>query len=134
MSDTEKGEQNTTGFADLVLSNLTASDTVCSTSGLPITCTIENTGDLEAKYFSVHYYLSDDQVITGSDQELGYHMIESLKPHEKQELNDTLQIPAGTPMKMYSIGAIADPSNDIYEKNKSNNTVLLNHRVQIRDC
>ncbi len=130
----ETSDKNGTGFADLVLSNLNATESICSTAGLPITYIIENTGDLEAKYFSVHYYLSDDQVITGSDQELGYHIIENLKPHEKQELHDTLKIPLGTPMKMYSIGAIADPSNDIYEKNKINNTVLLNHRVQIKDC
>nr|WP_319538978.1 NosD domain-containing protein [uncultured Methanospirillum sp.] len=132
--DIKTGGQNGTGYADLVLSNLNATDSICSTSGLPITCMIENTGDLEARYFSVHYYLSDDQVITGSDEELGYHMVENLNPHEKQDLTDTLKIPVGTPMKMYSIGAIADPSNDIYEKNKINNNVLLNHRVQIRDC
>ncbi|PWR69952.1 NosD domain-containing protein [Methanospirillum lacunae] len=134
IKETEKKEPNSAYFAELVLSNLNATDSVCRTSGLPVTCLVENIGDLGAKYFSVHYYLSDDQVITGTDKELGYHMIENLNPHDKRELTDTLQIPAGTPAKMYFIGAIADPSNNIYEKDKINNTVLLNHRVQIRDC
>ena len=80
------------GFADLVISNLNATDSICSGSDLPISCTIENNGDLDARYFSVHYYLSDDLVISPSDNELGYHMIEYLNPHEKQELADTLQI------------------------------------------
>lgn len=133
-TETVKKESIDGYFAELVLSNLNATDSVCRTSGLPVTCVVENIGDLGAKYFSVHYYLSDDQVISGTDKELGYHMIENLNPHDKQELTDTLQIPVGTPEKLYFIGAIVDPSNDIYEKDKINNTVLLNHRVQIKDC
>ncbi|HWQ63205.1 MAG TPA: NosD domain-containing protein, partial [Methanospirillum sp.] len=132
--ETEKKDPSSGYFAELVLSNLNATDSICKSSGLPVTCTIENVGDLGAKYFSVHYYLSDDQVISGTDKELGYHTFENLNPHDKQELADTLQIPTGTPAKMFFIGAIADPSNDIYEKDKINNTVLLNHRVQIKDC
>lgn len=130
----EKQSNSVEGSADLVISALNATESSCITSEFPVTSTIENRGDIEADYFSIHYYLSDDQGITPSDKEIGYHQVESLKPHEKQEFTDSLKVPAETSIKSYSLGAIVDPSNDIYEKNKENNIALLNHSIQIKDC
>ncbi|MDD1728180.1 MAG: hypothetical protein LUQ50_03810, partial [Methanospirillum sp.] len=122
------------GSADLVISDLNATESSCIASEFPITSIIENNGDIDANFFSIHFYLSDDQGITPADKEIGYHEFGSLKPHEKLNIADMLHIPYGTGMRMFSIGAIVDPSNDIYEQNKSNNIAILNHRVQIKDC
>jgi parallel beta-helix repeat protein len=132
MTDAEKDIDG--DFADLVISNLNVTDSVCIGTDLPIASTVENIGYNGANYFSIHYYLSDDQVITTSDKEIGSHLIENLKPHEKRDIIDILKIPTETGLRMYFIGAIVDPSNNIYEKNKVNNIELLNHRVQIKAC
>ena len=129
-----KDSPSTNGSADLMISNLNTTESSCIASEIPVSITIENIGDIEAKDFSLHYYLSENQGITPSNTEVGYRKISSLKPHEKQEYTDTIKIPSGTGVRSYSFGAIVDPSNDIYETSKSNNVALLNHQIQIKDC
>lgn len=122
------------GSADIGILNITAPDETCILKEFPINITIENQGDLDARYFAIYYYISDDPVITTSDTNIGSRIVENIRPHERLEFQDVVNVAHGTGIKSYTIGAILDPANDIYEKNKLNNVLTPNHRIQIKNC
>jgi parallel beta-helix repeat protein len=120
--------------ADLTGVSIDTADSVCLSGELLVNATIENIGNLEAKSFSVHYYLSRSTGITISDTDVGSHQIDSLKPQENLTYSDTIRIPGGAGLGQYALGIIIDPSHNIYEMNKQNNVKVLNHRIQVQDC
>jgi parallel beta-helix repeat protein len=122
------------GNADIRIIDLSAPENACIAGEFPVNMTIENQGDLDAKYFSVYYYLSDDSGITPSDISLGSHLFEIIHPQEKLDVQDVITVPQGTAVKAYTVGAIADPANDIYEKNKQNNILAVSNRIQMETC
>lgn len=123
-----------TGSADLVILNISAPDEACMLNDLPIHFSIENQGDREASFFSIHYYLSEDLGISASDVEVGSYLVERLLPGEKLEIQDLGVIPTGLGVHPYSFGVIVDPANDIYELNKQNNIMPFNHRIVVKSC
>lgn len=123
-----------TGSADLAILNITVPDEACLAVELPIRVSIENQGDQEASFFSIHYYLSEDLGISASDVDVGSYLVERLLPGEQLEIQDQGIIPAGLGVRPYSFGVIVDPANDIYEQNKQNNIMPLIHRIVVKSC
>ncbi len=71
--------------------------------------------------FTVGYYLSVDNIITGSDKLIGTMTVNSLAPVGVSNGSTTVTVPATTPPGAYYIGACADIRNMQPESNEANN-------------
>lgn len=119
---------------DLTILDINTTNRTCLNTEFPINITIANKGNLEAEFFSVHYYLSEDTSITNSDRDVGSFQVDTLLPMGNETYTGKISLPPGIPIKYYSIGVIVDPENDIYESNKQNNAQISDKRLQITDC
>jgi hypothetical protein len=121
-------------YADLAVFSIVTPDAACISDEIIINTTIGNIGALEAKSFSLNYFLSQKISITPGDTEIGFHQIESLKPHENLTITERIKVPSNLGMKLYTLGTIIDPANNIYEENRLNNFKVADNQIQIRDC
>ena len=91
-----------------------------------VSTTISNTGSTDAVDVTVHYYLSDDAVITEEDQLLTTSTI-PLVPASGSVVNTPLnnqRIGAGSALGLYYVGVIIDQGDNISERDENNNISL----------
>jgi len=119
---------------DLVVSGVSSPERACQNSTLPVTITVANNGDMDAGTFFTQVYLSEDSGVTTSDREIGSFRIDGLESMQNLTLSENLSVSSDTPIKYYTIGAIVDPANDLYERNKQNNIGSFNQRIQVSAC
>jgi subtilase family serine protease len=119
---------------DLVVQDIKTTDKGCLNAAFPITTTIANQGNMEAGAFSLHYYLSEDSIISTSDRDIGSDMVEGLAPMENRTINGEISLPTSIPIKYYSVGVIIDPRDDVFESDKQNNHGKFSQRIQITEC
>jgi subtilase family serine protease len=108
---------------DLVVSTVTAPAAVSAGMPFAVTNTIKNnTGVLAPGPFSVAFFLSTDTTFDGSDIPLGAtRTVASLGPNAVSTATTMLTIPAGTPLGVYRILAVADSTGAVVEANDLNN-------------
>ncbi|HWQ67478.1 MAG TPA: NosD domain-containing protein [Methanospirillum sp.] len=140
ITETKNASTSSTGMssvkesADLIISNITVADSACLSEDIPIAFTVENIGSLNAENFSIHYYLAKSPSISSSDIDIGHQDLTLLKPQEARELTDTIQLSSSTGIQGYYLGVIVDPSNDVYEEHKENNSKILTNRLSVKAC
>jgi subtilase family serine protease len=93
---------------------------------ITITNTVTNNGPAPASSVYITFYLSTDSVITTSDTNLGYRVINSLPGAASSTADTVVTIPGNLAGGTYTIGAIADPYNSIKEPDENNNSLAGN--------
>ncbi|ALD20072.1 hypothetical protein AM218_01030 [Hymenobacter sp. DG25A] len=116
--------------ADLTVSGVslqTSSTTPGST--LTASASITNSGQGNATYSNVGYYLSTDQTFSVSDVPLATVSGGTLNAGSSATRGGTLSIPAGTSYGTYYVLCVADPDKQESESNENNNVAVITLKV-----
>ncbi|AIZ64717.1 hypothetical protein PK28_15460 [Hymenobacter sp. DG25B] len=116
--------------ADLTVSGVslqTSSTTPGST--LTASATITNSGQGNATYSNVGYYLSSDQTFSVSDVPLATVSGGTLNAGSSATRGGTLSVPAGTSYGTYYVLCVADPDKQEPESNENNNVAVTTLKV-----
>jgi PKD repeat protein len=102
------GAEVSPGFTEPLMSNLTA------------TSYLKNIGNSDTDSCSVQYYLSDDDILDGSDVLIGGDSIPGLAPGESTKVTSSLTVPEGPVPGDYQIIFVADLENVVVESDDDN--------------
>jgi len=101
-------------------------------TGIPITTSVQNYGNIDIDKVILGYYLSVDENITSDDYQIGKTTIRNLAASESRSIENKVRIPLKVPPGSYEIGWIIDPNNEIEELFEDNNAFLNGVRLYVR--
>jgi len=107
---------------DLVVTAVSAPASASVGKSISISSCIRNSGDASSSYFYVYFYLSEDRTIGTGDMYLGKVFVPSLLAGSEKTLAYSAIIPTTAAPGTWYIGAVADGTRRIAEKNEENNT------------
>ena len=116
---------------DLVITSVSTGSTKYQRGDkITVQTTVKNQGSNISKGFYVYCYLSKDSNITTSDTPIGYQYISGLGAgaSDTNSINFTI---LNNLSGSYYIGAIADPTNIIFESDESNNAMASPTTIKI---
>ena len=116
---------------DLIVSALSAPSTATPSSGLTVTETVNNQGNLGADATTLRFYLSTDPVPDAGDIVLGSRAVPALAVGAGSPGSTTLSIPASLSAGPYYLIARADADGEVIEGNEDNNTRVVQIQVRV---
>jgi subtilase family serine protease len=99
-------------------------------TNLNINITVQNVGLAIAGSNTLKYYLSTNDIISGSDIYIGEDMVPALAVGEKSDENITWTIPADLDDGFYYIGCLVDADNQVDEADEDNDFCLLDPKFE----
>ncbi len=132
------------GYPDLVMTAVSGPAGAYTGKAIPVTHTVKNLGSGPAGSggFSVHLYLSTDNVITPSDTYLGSRLVDLLEAGAEKTFTNLVSVPVSLATGTYFIGAISDAQGNANESDEANNafagnqinlTLIGNHLIDAGD-
>ncbi len=113
------------GVTDLTMTDVSVAASGASGMPLVVHDTVHAAGGA-AGWFSIKYYLSLDETMTGSDVYLGQRVVLGLAAGASSTADTTFTVPVGIIPSTYHIAAIADAQNEVPESNEGNNVRVGN--------
>lgn len=100
-------------------------------TGIPITTSVQNYGNIAVNKVTLGFYLSVDEEITTDDYQISTKIIRNLGALELKIVDHTARVPVSVPPGRYEIGWIIDPDNEIDEYFEDNNSFLNGLNIQV---
>jgi uncharacterized repeat protein (TIGR01451 family) len=107
---------------DLVITSLTGPSAAVIGGHISVTLAVDNRGSAAAPAFQVEIYFSTTPTITTSAIDTGSRCtVSSLAAGASTQCSISVAVPVSLPPGTWYLGAIADPTNQVVEQDKSNN-------------
>lgn len=109
--------------SDLIMTEIRGPSTGVTGGRITLTPTVANQGIGTTGSFSVGLYLSTDTVITTNDSRIGSYSVSNLASGASNTKTITVTIPSTLPPGTYTLGGIADYTNQAKESDETNNSL-----------
>ena len=124
----EKGKG---GKTDLVITTVSGPASAPPGGTVALTATVRNQGSGTSQGFVVGYYLSNNTTVSQKDTLIGSFYVPALAPGISTSGSGPVTLPTSLTPGDYTLGAIADPENEIYESREDNNYLTSGKKVSI---
>jgi subtilase family serine protease len=124
----EKGKG---GKIDLVISTVAGPASASPGGTAALTATVRNQGSGTSPGFVVGYYLSNNTTVSQKDTLIGSFYVPALAPGISTSGSGPVTLPSLLIPGDYTLGAIADPADEIDESREDNNHLTSQKKVSI---
>ncbi len=108
--------------ADIIITEITSPAVGFIDGPYEISVTLENVGVGAARAFNYAYYLSTNDIIRVTDQQIFVSQTATIAAGARQSFTDTVVLPTFTSTQTLYLGVIADIFSSVPETSESNNT------------
>jgi subtilase family serine protease len=117
---------------DLTMTSLTgAPASVLEGGGFTLASTVAASAGGAVGAFAVGFYLSPDNIITGTDTLIGTRAVASLAAGGTSTAPTAVVVPASLAPGSYYVGAIADFTGQVAEASEANNAIVAAGQIQV---